>query len=92
MLGPDRLIAQLEPEEDNLKTELLKLQQRDTDRLSALNQLQKRLSDGLKHLTFACAMLSPNEFAAQCRLPPAPGPRTADLVANLNGTVTGAKP
>lgn len=86
------LLAQLNPEDESLKAELAKLQQRDTDRQSAMEALQKRLADGLKHLTFACAMLSADEFAAQCRLPPAPGPRTADLVAGLNGSVAGAKP
>jgi DNA repair ATPase RecN len=86
------LLAQLNPEDENLKAELSKLQQRDTDRQSAMGQLQQRLADGLKHLTFACAMLSASEFSAQCRLPAAPGPRTADLVASLNSTVAGAKP
>ena len=85
------LIAQLQPEDDNLKADLSKLQQRETDRSSEMDKLQQRLSDGLKHLTFACAMMSAQEFAADCHLPPAPGPRTIDLVANLNHSIAGAK-
>lgn len=85
------LLAQLNPEDDNLKAELAKLQQRETDRSSEMDKLQASLTDGLKHLTFACAMMSAQEFAADCHLPPAPGPRTADLVANLNHNIAGAK-
>ncbi len=85
------LLTQLQPEDDNLKAELAKLQQRETDRSSAMDKLQPRLTDGLKHLTFACAMMSAQEFAADCHLPPAPGPRTADMVTNLNHSIAGAK-
>lgn len=85
------LLAQLNPENDNLKAELSKLQQRETDRSSEMEKLQASLADGLKHLTFACAMMSAQEFAADCHLPAAPGPRTADMVANLNHSIAGAK-
>jgi uncharacterized protein YukE len=85
------LLAQLDPEDDNLKAQLSTLQQRDTDRQGEMDKLQLHLADGLKHLTFACAMLSASEFAADCHLPPAPGPRTAELVTSLNKTIAGAK-
>ncbi len=85
------LLTQLNPEDDNLKAQLSTLQQRDTDRQGEMDKLQQRLADGLKHLTFACAMLSASEFAADCHLAPAPGPRTADLVTSLNKTIAGAK-
>lgn len=85
------LLAQLEPERANLETESLRLQQRDADRQKAMVQVQSRLSDGLKHLTFGCALLSAEEFAAQCHLPPAPGPRTAKMVADLNASFSGTK-
>jgi predicted nucleic acid-binding Zn-ribbon protein len=85
------LLTQLNPEDDDLKAQLSKLKQRDTDRQADMDKLQQGLSEGLKHLTFACAMLSTSEFAADCHLPPAPGPRTADLVASLNKTIAGAK-
>jgi len=86
------LLAQLGPEHDNLEAEFSRLQQRDADRQSAMQPLQQLLTDGLKHLTFACALLSAEEFAAQCHLPLAPGPRTADMVRSLNNSVAGTKP
>jgi predicted nucleic acid-binding Zn-ribbon protein len=88
----DGIKAQLEPERVNLSEEADKLQKRAADNDQAMQAIQSRLTDGLQHLTFACAMLSANEFATKCRVPPAPGPRTAPMVERMNGGIAGQKP
>jgi predicted nucleic acid-binding Zn-ribbon protein len=81
---------QLEPERVNLQAEQTKLQQREADNKQAMEAIQARLIAGIDHLTAACAKLSTEEFAS-CKIPPAPGPRTASLVAQLNADLAGAK-
>lgn len=85
----DALKAQLAPELEHSKSELLKLQQRETERAEAMDGISQRMSAALARLTFACATLSAEEFASTCHLPPAPGPRSADTVARLNATIAG---
>jgi len=88
----DGLKAQLEPERQNLSDEADKLQKREADNEQAMQAIQSRLTDGLQHLTFACAMLSAQEFAASCKVPPAPGPRTQPMVDRMNASIAGNKP
>lgn len=85
------LKEQLEPERINLTEEQTKLQQRDADNKQAMDAIQARLLSGINHLTAACAALSPDEFSRSCKIPPAPGPRTASLVAQLNADLADAK-
>jgi predicted nucleic acid-binding Zn-ribbon protein len=82
---------QLEPEADNLRDEQAKLQQRDADNKKEMDGIQARLLSGLDHLTAACAALSPDEFASSCKIPSAPGPRTASLVDQLNADLAHGK-
>lgn len=86
------LKAQLEPERVNLEEQLRRLQQREADRAKAADAIQLRVVDALKQLTFACALLSNEEYAASCHVPAAPGPRTRDIVARLNADIAGRKP
>ena len=88
----DGLKAQLEPERVNLSEEADKLQKRAADNDQAMQAIQSRLTEGLQHLTFACATLSTAEFASQCRVPPAPGPRTAPMVEQMNAGIAGRNP
>lgn len=88
----DTLRAQLEPEHTNLEEQLRKLKQRTIDAKQAMDTIQTHLTTGLQHLTFACATLSAEEFAASCRVPPAPGPRTVTMVAQMNADIAGRKP
>jgi predicted nucleic acid-binding Zn-ribbon protein len=82
---------QLEPERINLTDEQTKLQQRDSDNKQAMDAIQARLIAGLDHLTTACAALPAEDFARSCKIPPAPGPRTASLVDQLNADIAGGK-
>ena len=88
----DTLQTQLEPERTNLDEQLRKLKQRTIDAKQAMGVIQAHLTTGLQHLTFACATLSAEEFAASCRVPTAPGPRTAPMVAQMNADIAGRKP
>ena len=85
----DTLKAQLDPEFENLKAEFEKLQQREADRAAAFQAIHQRLAAALAQLVLACAPLSAAEFAASCHLPPAPGPRSADLIAQINANIAG---
>lgn len=85
----DTLKAQLAPEIEHSETELLKLQQRETERAKAMDAINPRLTAALGQLTFACATMSAEEFAASCHLPPAAGPRSAEMVAQLNAAMAG---
>jgi predicted nucleic acid-binding Zn-ribbon protein len=82
---------QLEPARINLTDEQTKLQQRDSDNKQAMDAIQARLIAGLDHLTTACAALPAEDFARSCKIPPAPGPRTASLVDQLNADIAGGK-
>ena len=88
----DTLRNQLDPERTNLDEQLHKLKQRTIDAKQAMDTIEGRLTIGLQHLTFACATLSAEEFAASCRVPAAPGPRTAPMVAQMNADIAGRKP
>ncbi len=85
----DSLRDQLKPEVDNIEEEGKRLQQRDTDRSKAFDAINARLQAALQQLVYACAPLSAAEFAAKCRMPPAPGPRTAPMVGQLNSSIQG---
>jgi predicted nucleic acid-binding Zn-ribbon protein len=84
----DTLKAQLEPERLNLEEELHRLQARDAERSKAGDAIQARFAEGLKQLTFACALLSNEEYAQSCRIEAA-GPRTAPMVERINAALAG---
>jgi hypothetical protein len=86
----DALKAQMLPEFDNLEAQRQDLQRRDTERAAAWTALEGRFTPLLQRLVILCAAMTPAERATSCRLPPAPGPRTAPIVDQVNAALAGA--
>lgn len=85
----ETLKAQLLPEFDNLAAQHKDLQQRDTDRMAAFDTINSQMAPALTQLVAACATLSAEENRALCQLLPAPGPRTVDMVNQINMELAG---
>lgn len=81
--------AQMIPESDALEAQRLELQRRETERETAWTGLEGTLSTILPRLIALCATMTPAEQALSCRMPTAPGPRTADMINEMNATLAG---
>lgn len=85
----DALKAQLQPEVEGLQEEGLKLQQRDTARQAEAQQLQDQLVSAIVPLVTLCGAMSHDVAVRDCHLPPAPGPRTREMVAAMEASLVG---
>ncbi len=86
----DTLMAQLQIEFDASDQQARDLKTREAARAEAYQQLEQRLSALLPRLIGFCATMTPGERSSQCRLPPAPGPRTRAVVDEMSGLLSGA--
>jgi predicted nucleic acid-binding Zn-ribbon protein len=86
----DTLKAQLQPEAEALDQQVALLQERDSRRQAAGTELGGRLTAGIEHLVAACIAMPLETQRELCHLPPAPGPRTADMVATINADLAGS--
>lgn len=88
------LIRQLDTERDAFQAQLTELQSRDTRREQAAQPMLKRLETGVIQLVTSCMTMTLPEQGQLCHLPPAPGPRTASMVQQMNATLSSemAKP
>lgn len=83
------LIRQLDTERQGVQAQLAELQARDTRRQQAAQPLLKRLETGVIQLVTVCITMTLPEQDQLCRLPSAPGPRTAPMVDQMNATLRG---
>jgi uncharacterized protein YukE len=88
----DASTSQLKTSMDQLlleRTDLLeqhdRLQARLTERGDQWQGIEANLASAMQRFVTLCSGLSAAEFQASCHVPGAPGPRTHDLVARLDG-------
>lgn len=80
----DALKAQLQPELVELEQQAANLEQRSTAQEGEWQGLEGQMTNGMVGLDMVCMQMPLSEQSQYCHLPPAPGPRTADMVQGLN--------
>lgn len=85
----NELIRQLDVERQAALAQAQELQARDTRRQQAAQPILKRIETGVVQLVTACMTMTAAEQAELCHMPPAPGPRSAPMVAQMNATLRG---
>lgn len=85
----DTLMRQLDIERQGVLEQINELQRRDTARQQKFTALQSRLDPAILHLVTACFTLSLEDQKAHCHMPAAPGPRTREMVANMERALVG---
>ena len=83
----ETLKTQLNLDLANVAAEFETLKAREETRLTQYRALEATLSAGLPKLIDVCTGLAAAERSG-CRMPPAPGPRTASIVNEWNTTLT----
>ena len=82
----ETLKTQLNLDITNVQTEFETLKAREEERVEQYRALEVTLSAALPKLIDICAGLAATDRSA-CRMPPAPGPRTAPVVNQWNATL-----
>ena len=85
----DTLKAQLQPELESVQAQAAEIQRRGAESDAVVDTLKEELTVGLTHLVLACLELPLDQQKQLCQLPPAPGPRTLDMVAEMNAELSG---
>ena len=82
------LLSQLELERQDVLEQFERLEQRNADQQERGQQIEARLTPALTHFVVACQLLPLDDQLAYCHMPPAAGPRTAPIVAQMEAELS----